>query len=71
MKTSPATRRLAVVGRSAAGRPRTYRLELLPRPAHSREAAYRRLAATVLGLDVATLAHELRHARLDSQAVAA
>jgi hypothetical protein len=32
----------------------------------ARMAAYRRLAAAILGLDVATLARELRSARLES-----
>ena len=67
MTCSPATRRLAVVGRSAAGQPHPFRLEarlgVAPRPAASRDAAYRRLAAVLLGLDVPTLAHELRLAR--------
>jgi hypothetical protein len=73
MNTSPATRRLAVVGRSAAGRPRTFRLEpaVPARPAASREAAYRRLAAVLLGLDVASLASELRQRRLALEPVAA
>ena len=31
----------------------------------ARKAAYRRLAAAILGLDVATLASELRSARLE------
>jgi hypothetical protein len=71
MTSLPATRRLAVVRRSTAGLPQTYRLELAARPAQSRDAAYRRLAATLLGLDVATLAHELRQARDARQDVAA
>jgi hypothetical protein len=50
---------LTPVGRNAAGQPRTYRLQ---RPA-TREAAYRRLAIAILGLDVPTLASELRAAR--------
>jgi hypothetical protein len=33
--------------------------------AQARNAAYRRLVATVLGLDVATLSHELRARRLE------
>jgi hypothetical protein len=57
-------RHLAVVGRSAAGQPRTFRVE----PARgntqpSRDAAYRRLATVILGLDVPTLAFRLRAAR--------
>lgn len=53
--TSPRPR--LVIARSANGQPRTYRL------AAARQAAYRRLAAAILRLDVATLADELRHAR--------
>jgi hypothetical protein len=49
----------SVVSRGANGQPRTYRLS--PKPAQ--HAAYRRLAAAILGLDVATLADELRAAR--------
>jgi hypothetical protein len=70
MNTSPATRRLAVVGRSAAGQPRTFRLEPLA-AACSRDAAYRRLAAVLLGLDVASLATELRQRRLAVETIAA
>jgi hypothetical protein len=56
MTTVPASRRLAV----------TFRLELLTQPTASRNAAYRRLAAAILELDVPTLALELRteHRRL-------
>ena len=49
----------SVVSRGPNGQPRTYRLS--PKPAQ--DAAYRRLAAAILGLDVATLADELRVAR--------
>jgi hypothetical protein len=49
----------SVVARGPGGQPRTYRLS--PQPAQ--QAAYRRLALAILGLDVATLAHELRPAR--------
>src|SRR5919202_5476930 len=42
---------LMVVGRMSNGQPRSYRLS---RP-QSREAAYRRLAVAILGLDVSTL----------------
>jgi hypothetical protein len=49
----------SVVSRGGNGQPRTYRLS--PKPAQ--QAAYRRLAAAILGLDVATLADELRAAR--------
>ena len=51
--------RLAI-GHDAAGQPRTYRLQ---RPV-SREAAIRRLVITILGLDVQTLASDLRARRL-------
>jgi len=44
-----------VVASDAHGQPRTYRLA--PHPAQ--QAAYRRLAVAILGLDVATLASEL------------
>jgi hypothetical protein len=57
----PASARcLAIVIRSAAGQPRTFRLEPLPT---SRNAAYRRLATAILRLDVATLGAELRSQR--------
>ena len=49
----------SIIARSANGQPRTYRLS--PKPAQ--QAAYRRLALAILGLDVATLADELRAAR--------
>jgi hypothetical protein len=51
--------RRVVIGRDAAGQPRTYRLVHPARQA----AAYRRLAIAILGLDVPTLACELRSAR--------
>jgi hypothetical protein len=47
---------LRVVGRQPTGQPRTYRLE----PVGPRQAAYRRLAVAILGLDVPTLARQLR-----------
>jgi hypothetical protein len=53
----PRVRRVVACG--ANGQPRTYRLE----PANARQAAYRRLAVAILGLDVATLAHQLRATR--------
>jgi hypothetical protein len=56
---SRAPRGRAIVGRSANGQPRTYRLTA---PAAS-GAAYRRLAVAILGLDVPTLAGELQSAR--------
>jgi hypothetical protein len=62
MKTTTQTSHLSIIGRSATGQPRTYRHHA-SRPA-SRGAAYRRLAATILGLDVASLVVELRSARL-------
>jgi hypothetical protein len=49
----------SVIARDANGQPRTYRLS--PQPAQ--QAAYRRLALAILGLDVAALADELRTAR--------
>ena len=63
MTTLPAPGHVTVVGRAANGQPRTYRLS---RPA-ARESAYRRLAAAILGLDITTLAVELRMARLSIQ----
>ncbi len=53
------TRPRSVVARGPNGQPRTYRLS--PKP--SQQAAYRRLAVAILGLDVAFLADELRAAR--------
>jgi hypothetical protein len=47
-----------LIGREANGLPRTYRVV----PAR-RQAAYRRLAGAILGLDVETLSRELRQAR--------
>ena len=59
-KPAPAALRTrSVIARGANGQPRTYRLS--PQPAQ--QAAYRRLALAILGLDVATLAHELSAAR--------
>jgi sugar (pentulose or hexulose) kinase len=49
-----------VIGRTSNGQPRTYRLS----PSSAQNAAYRQLAAAILGLDVATLASELRSMRL-------
>jgi hypothetical protein len=57
-------RHLRVVGRQPNGQPRTYRLQ----PATSPQAAYRRLAIAVLGLDVPTLATQLRAARSTARA---
>jgi len=57
---SPA-QKLAIVGRSCAAQPRTYRLQRSPT---SRDAGYRRLATVILRLDVTSLASELRAARL-------
>jgi hypothetical protein len=51
--------RLRVVARGANGQPRTYRLAT----SSTQNTAYRRLALAILGLDVATLADELRSAR--------
>ena len=47
------------VGRQPSGQPRTYRLA----PARAQHAAYRRLAVAILGLDVASLARQLRRNR--------
>jgi hypothetical protein len=59
---------LTVVGRSNLGVPRTYRLARTkvasPHLDPARSTAYRRLVATILGLDVATLGSELRARRL-------
>jgi hypothetical protein len=54
-----------VVDQGPNGQPRTSRLS--PEPAQ--QAAYRRLALAILGLDVASLAHELRTARRLAQAL--
>jgi len=51
--------RLRVVARGANGQPRTYRLAT----SSTQNTAYRRLALAILGLDVATLADELRSGR--------
>ena len=56
---SAAHRDLGVVARATNGQPRSYRLA--PTPAQN--AAYRRLAVSILGLDVASLAGELRALR--------
>ena len=58
-RPSPVVRTRRVIARGANGQPRTYRLS--PRPAQ--QAAYRRLALAILGLDVASLADDLRAAR--------
>ena len=55
-------RHLVVVSTTPQGRPRTYRLEDEQRRV-LQAAAYRRLALTILGLDVATLASELTRDR--------
>jgi hypothetical protein len=49
----------AVIARDAFGQPRTYRLV----PSRAQQTAYRRLALAIIGLDVASLAAELRSAR--------
>ena len=54
--------KFAIVGRPRR-RPRTRRL-YGPTTEARRDAGYRRLAAVMLGLDVATLTAELRAARL-------
>jgi len=48
-------RQPAIISRHANGLPRTLRLERNP----AQDAAYRRLAVTILGLDVANLAAQL------------
>jgi hypothetical protein len=57
--SKPTAHHLIVLGRSAGGQPRSYRLA----SASPRDAAYRRLAVAVLGLDIRTLARELRATR--------
>jgi hypothetical protein len=54
-----ALRARSVLARASNGQPRTYRLA----PIRSKHAAYRHLAVAILGLDVATLASELRAIR--------
>jgi hypothetical protein len=56
--------RLRVVARGVNGQPRTYRLAT----SSTQNTAYRRLALAILGLDVATLAVELRSARNSASA---
>lgn len=59
---------LAIVGRWSSGPARTYRLRRSTDHGQAaRNAAYRRLASAMLGLDVATLAAELRAARLSAE----
>jgi hypothetical protein len=55
-QSCPPLRTRSVIARAANGQPRTYRLD--PRPAQ--QAAYRRLAVAILGLDVRHLAAQLR-----------
>jgi hypothetical protein len=55
----PGEQRLRVVARAANGQPRTYRLAT----SSTQTTAYRRLALAILGLDVATLADQLRTTR--------
>jgi hypothetical protein len=69
MTSTLASRRLAPIGRTAGGQPRTFRLEPRICPASSRQVAYRRLALAILGLDVSTLALELRAVRRESGTV--
>jgi hypothetical protein len=56
---SQLTRTRTVIARGLNGQPRTYRVS----PAPMQQAAYRRLAAAILGLDVATLARDLCRTR--------
>ena len=58
-RSNSSARTRTIVARGANGQPRTYRLS--PKPAQ--QAAYRRLALAILGLDVSSLADELRAAR--------
>jgi hypothetical protein len=59
---------LAIVARSSAERPRSSEVDTaFSSSATSTEAAYRRLAATILGLDVASLSNRLRSQRLSDQ----
>jgi hypothetical protein len=63
MSTSPA-RDLTIVSRSATRRPRALRQPRLEGlPGGSFDAAYRRLAAVMLRLDVPTVASDLRAER--------
>jgi hypothetical protein len=55
--------RLEVISRSAAGAPQTYRVNRGRAHSPSVAAAYRRLALTILELDVPTLAARLTHQR--------
>jgi hypothetical protein len=69
MRTEPATtanRVRHISARDSFERPRTYQ-SAPPHPAQ--RAAYRRLAVTILGLDVATLANELRTASRSGRAL--
>jgi hypothetical protein len=63
--SKPTTHHLIVLGRSAGGQPRSYHLASASASASAspRDAAYRRLAVAVLGLDIRTLARELRATR--------
>ena len=54
-----ATPSLRVIGRQPTGQPRTYRLT----PSAAQRTAYRRLAVAILGLDVVSLAGQLRARR--------
>ena len=63
MTTALASHHLAVIGRSSAGQPRTFRLEHAVQRTANRDAAYRRFAAAILGMDVRTLALELHSTR--------
>jgi hypothetical protein len=56
---------LSAIGRWNSGQVRTYRVSHTP--AHN--AAYRRLAAAILGLDVAFLANDLKGSRAELAAL--
>jgi hypothetical protein len=58
-RTDDGTCTRTVVSREVSGKPRTYRLT----PRTSRASAYRRLAISILRLDVATLSAELQATR--------
>ncbi len=63
--------RLTVVRRSSRGDPRTFRVTRPAPSGLSTAAAYRRLTAAILRLDVASLASDLRAARLGHKELAA
>jgi hypothetical protein len=64
VKTQPAPH-LRLISSAPTGQPRTYRLVAQRRSA-AQNAAYRKLAIAILGLDVASLAAQLRGQRADA-----